>query len=316
MAQRYDFSKVDEHTPATKMPTIGFVGAGKGGQTLAAALALRGVRVVAVASRSRQSAERLAGLTGAGADVVCENPAQVAANAQLTFLTVPDDAIQGAVDGVCREDGWQHGHAVVHCSGALPSSVLSCAHTEGSPVGSFHPLQAFATPPVDAEEAASRVRGIVFGLEGDEILRPTLERLAVILEGVPLWLKPEDKTLYHAAAVISSNYAVTLLATAATLLSHIGISREQALAALLPLLRGTLRNIETQGIPDALTGPIARGDSGTVARHLQRLDATDPFIADLYRALGAATIPTALERSPDNTAGIAEIAQLLQNGSE
>src|SRR6478609_11658118 len=109
-----------DHAPRTThhaaLPTVGFIGAGKGGQTLGAALAAAGVRVVAVASRTRASAERLAALAGVPADGVCAAPGEVTARADLTFLTVPDDAIAGAVAQITEERGWVVGHAIVHCS--------------------------------------------------------------------------------------------------------------------------------------------------------------------------------------------------------
>ena len=114
---------VTESTPPGALPTVGFVGAGKGGQTLAAALAAAGVRVVAVASRSEASARRLAELAGVPPDGVSTDAAKVPAQAEITLLTVPDDAIHGAVTEICAGHGWRRGHAVVHCSGALPSSI-------------------------------------------------------------------------------------------------------------------------------------------------------------------------------------------------
>ena len=157
----FDFGSVTTATPAAGLPTGGFVGAGKGGQTLAAALAAGGVRVTAVASRSRGSAERLAELAGIPADSVCDSAAEYAGARPIDVLTVPDDAIGGAVAEICAARGWRPGHAVVHCSGALPSSLLDCARAEGSPAGSFHPLQAFAARPSDAGQATARLQGIV-----------------------------------------------------------------------------------------------------------------------------------------------------------
>ena len=200
---------------ATTLPTIGFVGAGKGGQTLAAALAAAGMPVVAVASRSPLSAARLAALAGIPRSGVYATGAEVAAQAELTFLTVPDDAIAVAAGEITAAGGWRPGHAVLHCSGALSSAVLPAAAAHGCRTASFHPLQTFAVVPADRAEAVARLTGIVFGLEGDDALRPVLETLAVRLGGRPLWLQPEEKPIYHAAAVLTSNYTVVLVALAA-----------------------------------------------------------------------------------------------------
>jgi predicted short-subunit dehydrogenase-like oxidoreductase (DUF2520 family) len=312
MNKPFDFGSVTAETPPAGLPTVGFVGAGKGGQTLAAALAAVGVRVTAVASRSRASAERLAELAGIPADSVCDSAADVPARAQLTLLTVPDDAIGGAVAEICAARGWRPGHAVVHCSGALPSSLLDCARAEGSPAGSFHPLQAFAARPSDAAQATARLQGIVFGLEGDENLLPTLERMAVLLGGRPLLLQPDTKPLYHAAAVMASNYAVTLMGQSAELLARCGLAGPDAVRALLPLLAGTMENLAALGLPQALTGPLSRGDAGTIARHLTHLDAVAPDVAGLYRCLGRATLPFALAKDPAAAERIRAAGALLE----
>jgi predicted short-subunit dehydrogenase-like oxidoreductase (DUF2520 family) len=311
MEAPYRFDTVTAETAPADLPSVGFVGAGKGGQTLAAALARAGVRVTAVASRSRASAERLAALAGVPPEGVCDHAGDVPARAQLTLLTVPDDAIAGAVGEICAAHGWRPGHAVVHCSGALPSRLLNCARAEGSPAASFHPLQAFARRPPDVAAATAALEGIVFGLEGDALLRPALERLAVVLGGRPLWLDAAVKPLYHAAAVLASNYVVTLAAAGADLLGRCGLAPDDALRALLPLLTGTLTNLSALGLPDALTGPLSRGDAGTIAGHLAALDAADPAVAALYRSLGRATVPLALAKDPASAGPIRHAAALL-----
>ena len=302
--------------PQPPTPTVGFVGAGKGGQTLGAALAAAGVPVVAVASRSRASAERLAALAGVPPEGVCVTGAEVVQRAELTFLTVPDDAIAVAVAEISAAGGWRAGHAVAHCSGALSSAVLEAAARAGCAVASFHPLQTFAAPPLDQAAAARTLQGTVFGLEGDAALRPVLEGLVARLGGRPLWLRPEDKPLYHAAAVLASNYTVTLVALGAELLAACGLDNAEAVAALLPLLRGTLANLEALGVPGALTGPLVRGDAGTVARHLVRLDALAPQIAAVYRALGLAAVPYAAARAQAPPTALAAAAAALEEGGE
>ncbi len=296
----------------SSLPTVGFVGAGKGGQTLGAALAAAGVPVVAVASRTRASAERLAALAGVPPEGVCVTGAEVVQRADLTFLTVPDDAIAVAVAEIAAEDGWGAGHAVVHCSGALPSAVLAAAAAGGCAIASFHPLQTFAALPVDSAAAVRTLQGAVFGLEGDAVLRPVLELLVARLGGHPLWLRAEDKPLYHAAAVLASNYTVALVALGAELLAHCGLDSAEAVAALVPLLRGTLANLEALGLPEALTGPLVRGDAGTIVRHLARLDALAPHIAAVYRALGLAAVPYAQARAQASPAALAAAAAALE----
>jgi predicted short-subunit dehydrogenase-like oxidoreductase (DUF2520 family) len=311
-----DSSLIANRTSLSALPTVGFVGAGKGGQTLGAALAAAGVPVVAVASRSRASAERLAVLAGVPPEGICVTGAEVVQRAELTFLTVPDDAIAVAVAEITAAGGWRVGHGVAHCSGALPSAALAAAAESGCLVASFHPLQTFAAPPVDQAAAMRTLQGAVFGVEGDAALRPMLEMLVRRLGGHPLWLRPEDKPLYHAAAVLASNYTVTLVALGAELLAHCGLDSPAAVAALLPLLRGTLANLEALGVPGALTGPLVRGDAGTIARHLARLDALTPHIAAVYRALGLAAVPYAAARAQAPPAALAAAAAALEPSNE
>ena len=151
---------------------------------------------------------------------------------------------------------------MVHASGALGREALAPAAEGGALTGAFHPLAAFA------QIGAELPDGIAFAIEASEPLRTKLTHLALRLGGRPLVLEADDKALYHAAAVIASNYSVTLAATAARLLRRIGASEDDSLRVLLPLMRSTLDNLERQGLPEALTGPIVRGDTGTVRRHL------------------------------------------------
>jgi predicted short-subunit dehydrogenase-like oxidoreductase (DUF2520 family) len=168
--------------------------------------------------------------------------------------------------------------------------VLSAAAKAGAAIGAFHPLAAFATPD------AALPDGITFAIEATPPLYALLWQMALDLGGRPFNLAPDDKTLYHAAAVIASNYTVTLAALATELFERLGATPEQGLHALLPLMRTTLDNLERQGLPDALTGPLVRGDVGTVWRHIQALDRTAPHIGGLYRCLAQGTLPLAQRR--------------------
>ena len=123
-----------------------------------------------------------------------------------------------------------------------------------------------------------------------------LEGLVQDLEGLWFVIKPEDKALYHLAAVYASNYVVTLAQLATTVWRGIGIPDEQANQALLALMKGTVNNLERVGLPNALTGPIARGDLGTVEKHLQELGQRTPELGPVYRELALLTVPIALEK--------------------
>jgi predicted short-subunit dehydrogenase-like oxidoreductase (DUF2520 family) len=211
----------------------------------------------------------------------------------LVLLTVPDDVLPVLVGDLAAAGAWRSGQYVVHASGASPASVLQPAAEYGAFIGSFHPVAAFASPD------AMLPPGITFGVEAPEPLQSVLLDMAHALGGYALPITAEQKTLYHAAAVIASNYTVTLAAQAARLFDHLGAAPSDALRALLPLMRTTLDNLEQLGVPDALTGPLVRGDAGTVARHLEALDHHAPHVATFYRCLGQATLPLAQQRGLD-----------------
>jgi len=268
------------------MEKIGFIGAGTVGTALAARLAGRGYSVVAVSSLSRASAQKMAQATG-GCRVFDDNQA-VADNAELIFITTPDGAIASVVSKV----SWRPGQSVVHCSGADSTDILQPAKEAGAKVGAFHPLQTFASP----RQAIENIPGSTFALEAEEPLLSTLKDMAAALEGQWVELKASDKVLYHAAAVLACNYMVTLVKLATDLWQTFDVPQQKATKALVPLLRGTLHNIETIGIPDCLTGPIARGDTGTINKHLDALQQTAPHLISTYRELGRQTIPIAVAK--------------------
>jgi predicted short-subunit dehydrogenase-like oxidoreductase (DUF2520 family) len=268
------------------MLKIGFIGAGTVGTALAVRLAGKGYPVVAVSSRSRASAKKLA--QAAGGCPVFGSSQAVADNAEMVFITTPD----GAIASVVSEVSWRPGQSVVHCSGADSTAILEPAREAGAKVGAFHPLQTFASP----RQAIENIPGSTFALEAEEPLLGTLKDMAAALDGHWVELKAGDKVLYHAAAVFACNYLVTLVKLATDLWQTFDVSPPQATKALLPLLRGTLHNIETIGIPNCLTGPIARGDIGTINKHLDALETTAPQLLSTYRELGRQTIPIALAK--------------------
>jgi predicted short-subunit dehydrogenase-like oxidoreductase (DUF2520 family) len=259
---------------------VGFIGAGTTGGAFARCLAGAGYPVVAVASRTASSAEKLATRVD-GCRAVADAQA-VADAADLVFITTPD----GAIGDVAAQVQWRPGTWVAHVSGAESLDVLEPARRAGASVGSIHPLQTFA----DHEQAVTSMPGSTFALEGDGALLECLREMVAALGGRAVELRPQDKALYHTAAVLVSNYVVTLMDMAATLWQQFGADQDSAAQALLPLLQGTVDNLRRLGLPDALTGPIARGDLGTVQRHLEALAASAPDLLPAYRELGLQTI--------------------------
>ena len=268
------------------MLKLGFIAAGTVGNALAIRLSQRGYPVIAVSSRSHTSAKKLAQAIS-GCRAVNDNQA-VANEAELIFITTPD----GAIAPVVSEIKWRPGQSVVHCSGAASTDILEPARQLGAQVGAFHPLQTFAS----IEQAIDNIPSSTFAIEAEEPLLSILKDMATALDGHWIGLGASDKVLYHTAAVITCNYMVTLVKLATDLWQTFNVPTSQATKALIPLLRGTLNNIDNTGIPQCLTGPIARGDTGTIEKHLNALQKVAPTLLSTYRELGLQTIPIALAK--------------------
>ena len=279
---------------------IGFIGAGTAAKTLAVALKHKGYDVAAVSSRSLRSAQKLAGLID-GCRALADNQ-QAADAADIIFITTPDDVIASAAAGV----RWQAGQSAVHCSGADSTDSLAAAKEAGADVGVFHPLQTLASL------RQENLLGITYAIEAGEPLLSILKQMAADLGGNSIEIKPQDKVLYHAAAVFACNYLITLVKTATDLWQGFGIPQEQAIRALLPLMKGTINNIENIGIPQCLTGPIARGDAGTIRKHLKALRAASPELIPTYCELGLKTIPIALAKGRIDPKQARRLESILQ----
>lgn len=281
------------------MLKVGFIGAGTVGTALAVLLNSKGYSFVGASSKTKSpQVSTVSNLR------ILENNQQVADAADLVFITTSDDAIAK----VAAEVQWRAGQSVVHCSGADSVDILEPARQVGAMVGGFHPLQTFA----GVERAIENIPGSTFGIEAEEPLLTTLKDMAAALGGSWIKLAAADKVAYHAAAVFACNYLVTLVKMSTDLWQTFSIPTEQATQALLPLIKGTLHNIETIGIPDCLTGPIARGDTGTVNKHLKALRDSAPALLSSYKELGLQTIPVALAKGKINEEQAKELQAVLK----
>ena len=284
------------------MLKLGFIGAGTVGTALSVGLSSKGYQVIAVSSQSQTSARKLArAVSGCQAS---DNNQDVADTAELIFITTPDDTIAS----VASEIQWHRGQSVVHCSGALSTDILEPAKELGARVAAFHPLQTFAS----VKQAIENIPGSTFAVEAEEPLLSTLKDIATALDGHWIELKANDKVAYHAAAVIACNYLVTLVKLATDLWQSFNIPQSQATQALLPLIRGTIHNIDTVGIPQSLTGPIARGDIETIKKHLDALQKIAPDLLSIYQELGLQTIPVALAKGKINQHQAEELQAILK----
>jgi predicted short-subunit dehydrogenase-like oxidoreductase (DUF2520 family) len=217
----------------------------------------------------------------------------------ILLLAVPDDAIHDVANQVARAGAAPSPCVALHLSGALSTDVMAPLHTAGFTVGSLHPLQTVADP----WSGATRLRGCAYAIAGEPGALTAARRMVAALDGQPLVIPPALRPLYHAAAVFASNYVLVAAAAVARTLAEAGIPEDDAVAAALPLMRGTMDNLEQLGLAAALTGPVARGDVDTVRLHLSRLS---PRERNLYSALGMETVQLAraVGLDPDRAAAL------------
>lgn len=255
------------------MNSISFIGAGCLGQTLARAFSNASWPVTCISSRTEKSAAQLADLLpGCRATSLDE-----AAQCDFVFLTVPDDVI----GTLAAELSWRSNQMVVHCSGATEISALGSAANRGALTGCFHPLQIFSNPNV----ALQQLPGSSVAIEGSVELMYILRDMANALGLRTIQVPPGGRALYHAGASYAASLILPLLHEAVQLWRHLGINEDEALAALLPLVRGTCKMVESKGLAGALSGPVSRGDLGVVHRHWAALSALGPSHVTLYTEL-------------------------------
>ena len=280
---------------------IGFIGPGTVGRALAQGFASNGYRVASLYGRDPNRLD--AAVSHVPGATAADSAQAVVDASNLVFLTVPDDAIEPVADSLT----WREGISAVHCSGVASTEFLAAAMRAGASAAAFHPLQTLAS----VEQALRNLSGSTFAIEATAPeLEETLCELASAVGGHPVTIDG-SKALYHASAVMASNCLVTLVDAAAGLWSHLGLSKEEGLRALLPLIRGTIENLEAVGLPNALTGPVSRGDLGTVQANLEALKNVSPEAASLYTDMALRTIPVARAKKSLDAEGEARLRDAL-----
>ena len=263
---------------------VGVVGVGRAGSALGGALRRAGHPVVAVHAISEVSRARAESfLPEAGIVSVPE----VFAAADLVLLTVPDDILGDLVAGVAAAGAGKASQFVVHASGRYGLAVLDPLTAQGAVPLALHPAMTLTGTSVDLQ----RLVGAPFAITAPESVRPVAEALVVEMGGEPLWVPDSARTAYHAALSHGANHLITLVADSMDVLRRAGIDDPARL--LTPLVTASLDNVLRAG-DSALTGPVSRGDAGTVAAHLAHLAADDPAVADAYRVLARRTADRAL----------------------
>jgi predicted short-subunit dehydrogenase-like oxidoreductase (DUF2520 family) len=263
---------------------VGVIGPGRAGTALARALARAGHEISAASAVSAASKQRVRD-NFARAELT--DPAGVLAAADLVLLTVPDDVLPGLVEGLAATDAPYPGRLVAHASGAHGVRILDPATRAGALPLALHPVMTFT----GREDDVDRIKGVCFGVTAPEPLRAAAEALVIEMGGEPVFIAEQNRPLYHAALAFAANHLVTLVTEGASLLRAAGADNAERM--LGPLLGAALDNALRFG--DAgLTGPVARGDGGTVAAHLAAIAAADPGALPAYLALARLTADRAL----------------------
>ena len=269
---------------------VAIVGTGALGESLALSIKRAGGAVHCIISRDVQRARTLAQKVEAPFSVKLGD--NLPAGIQLVFLCVPDDAIAPTGRLLAEVEYLWADVWAAHTSGALTANALRPLSLVGARVFSFHPVQTFT------KERDSEWSDIFVGIEGEESGVHIGKQVAALLGSIPLLLNAEDKALYHASAVVASNFIVALIGIAADILNQIQVSREDATALLAPLIERTCQNIVASGPERALTGPASRGDIQTIKRHAEALGNSVPDRYHIYLQLTKEAIDLKLRNDP------------------
>jgi len=293
-------------TGVTVKPSISLIGAGSAGGALVIALSRKGYPVAAISSRSLKSALDCAGIVNA-TSASTDNQAACAAG-DIVIIATPDSLIRPVCDEIAADGEFKAGQLVLHLSGAVTSEALSAAATLGADTCAMHPIQTLAEP----LNGARLLQTAWYCLEGEAPGVGRARQLAETLSGRVLTINKQDKALYHAALCVASNYLVVLESLAVKMLTQAGINPADALPALMPLVRGAADNLVNSGLPDALTGPISRGDAATVAEHLLVMNEKCSDFVPLYKDLGRQALQIAAEKGKMDQRGALQLAEMLK----
>jgi len=290
-----------------KKKEFSIIGCGRLGISLAVFLSGQGYIAKGFSSKSPESVDKVIRFVGAG--TAYEKPWDAAKAASLVFICTPDTLIEPVCKKIASEGGFNSQSVVFHLSGALSSDILASAKKAGAVTGSIHPLQAFA--PYE-EGQQSPFRAINMSVEGEKKAVELGKVIVNALKAHSFTIPTKAKTLYHASAVVASNYLVTVENCALELLKQAGLSEDNAYEILEPLIMGSLNNIKKRGSINALTGPVARGDDEIVARHLRDIERKVPQFSALYKLLGRYTLDIAASRGEIKEDAIQKLDDLFK----
>jgi predicted short-subunit dehydrogenase-like oxidoreductase (DUF2520 family) len=278
--------------PPEPTPSVFIMGAGVVGTALAARLVRAGIPVIGLHGRQVEltdAARAISGVvtsTGEIPDIMSES--------DIVIISVRDERIPEVAQRLVSEKRLRPTQVLLHTSGAnAAASILAVARPHVRAVGTLHPLVSFADPRV----AVEHMKEVAFGIEGDDLAKAFAKRLVRAMGSRAVFLDAENLPLYHAGAVLASNYVVALADMAQRLLVTAGVPPADALPTLIPLLSSVVQNLAEVGLPGALTGPVERGDVSSVEQHLRTLEARAPELLELYRLVGRDVLRLAREKS-------------------
>jgi predicted short-subunit dehydrogenase-like oxidoreductase (DUF2520 family) len=285
--------------PAEPTPAVFIMGAGVVGTALAARLVRAGIPVIGLHGRQLElsdAARAISGVVASTGDI----PA-IMSESDVVIISVRDERVPEVAARLVKENRLRPEQVLLHTSGAnAAASILAVARPHVRAVGTLHPLVSFADPRV----AVEGLQQVAFGIEGDEPARQAAKKIVRALGARAVFLEAENLPLYHAGAVVASNYVVALADMAQSLLV-------QALPALIPLLNSVVQNLAQLGLPGALTGPVERGDVSSVEQHLKILETRAPEILEMYRLVGVDVLRLAREKSNLDAAVVARLEALF-----
>ena len=277
------------------MERIFIIGAGQVGRGLSRAFLASGSTLLGIHGR------RSSQYTTSSGDL----PAAIR-DANVVIVAVRDPQIDGVLENLAENRPMLgSGCAILHTSGVVDARAFGALRGLGFPCGTFHPLAPFAEP----DRAPELLRGGWIGIDGDDAARSAGRRLAAHVGARTIDIPEGGKTLYHAAAVMASNFPVALAAASADLMRSLGIPERSANSAVESLMRAAVGNLATKTPAEALTGPVVRGDPETVRTHLTALMQA-PATCAIYRNLSRVALDLARERGTD-AAALDEIQRIL-----
>ena len=281
---------------------IGIIGAGRVGGVLGLALQQAGHTITAVHAVSEASMARAEALLP---NVPIVDIPDILRRSEAVIFAVPDDVLEDLVSGLAAAGHIQTGHLLVHTSGRYGTDVMHSVREFGAIPVAIHPAMTFTGTSLDVD----RLHNTAFGITADPVVAPIAEALVVEMGGIPVTIPEAARSVYHAAMAHASNHLVTLTDQAQTMLASAGIDQPSKL--LGNLMSASLENALTNG-DQALTGPVSRGDSGTVAKHLETLQALDDAeLYETYRAMAQATAQRAHSAGFINATKLEELLELL-----